>query len=72
MDPSDIFSAWYGKDGPQNYSRWTNPAFHDIASQIERELDDTKRKALVRRAGYAGFQRLDIKSLTNLFYSAQP
>src|SRR5690242_20719947 len=24
MDPSDIFSAWYGKDGPQNYSRWTN------------------------------------------------
>jgi peptide/nickel transport system substrate-binding protein len=50
MDPSDIFSAWYGKDGPQNYSRWTNPAFHDIANQIERELDDTKRKALVRKA----------------------
>jgi peptide/nickel transport system substrate-binding protein len=50
MDPSDIFSAWYGKDGPQNYSRWTNPAFHDIASQVERELDDNKRKALVRRA----------------------
>jgi len=50
MDPSDIFSAWYGKDGPQNYSRWTNPAFHDIASQVERELDDNRRKALVRRA----------------------
>ena len=50
MDPSDIFSAWYGKDGPQNYSRWTNPAFHDLASQIERELDDTKRKAMVRKA----------------------
>jgi ABC-type oligopeptide transport system substrate-binding subunit len=50
MDPSDYFSAWYGKDGPQNYSRWTNPAFHDVASQIERELDDTKRKALVRKA----------------------
>jgi peptide/nickel transport system substrate-binding protein len=50
MDPSDIFSAWYGKDGPQNYSRWTNPAFHDIASQIERELDDTKRRQLVRKA----------------------
>src|SRR2546422_1396567 len=50
MDPSDIFSAWYGKDGPQNYSRWTNPAFHDLASQIERELDDVKRKALVRKA----------------------
>jgi peptide/nickel transport system substrate-binding protein len=50
MDPSDYFSAWYGKDGPQNYSRWTNPAFHDLAHQIERELDDTKRKALVRKA----------------------
>jgi len=50
MDPSDIFSAWYGKDGPQNYSRWTNPAFHDLAAQIERELDDTKRKAMVRKA----------------------
>jgi peptide/nickel transport system substrate-binding protein len=50
MDPSDIFSAWYGKDGPQNYSRWTNPAFHDLAAQIERELDDNKRKAMVRKA----------------------
>jgi len=50
MDPSDIFSAWYGKDGPQNYSRWTNPAFHDLANQIEKELDDIKRKAMVRKA----------------------
>jgi ABC-type transport system substrate-binding protein len=50
MDPSDIFSAWYGKDGPQNYSRWTNAAFHDLAGQIERELDDTKRKAMVQKA----------------------
>jgi ABC-type transport system substrate-binding protein len=50
MDPSDIFSAWYGKDGPQNYSRWTNPGFHDLAAQIERELDDSKRKAMVRKA----------------------
>ncbi len=50
MDPSDIFSAWYGKDGPQNYSRWTNPAFHDLAGQIERELDDNRRRTMVRRA----------------------
>jgi peptide/nickel transport system substrate-binding protein len=50
MDPSDLFSAWYGKDGPQNYSRWTNPAFHDLANQIERELDDSKRKTMVRKA----------------------
>jgi len=50
MDPSDIFSAWYGKDGPQNYSRWTNPAFHDLAGQIEREVDDNRRKTMVRKA----------------------
>jgi ABC-type transport system substrate-binding protein len=50
MDPSDIFSAWYGKNGPQNYSRWTNQAFHDLAGQIERELDDSKRTAMVRKA----------------------
>jgi ABC-type oligopeptide transport system substrate-binding subunit len=50
MDPSDYFTAWYGKDGPQNYSRWTNPAFHDLARQVERELDDAKRRALVRKA----------------------
>jgi len=50
MDPSDIFSAWYGKNGPQNYSRWTNAAFHDLASQIEREVDDSRRKTMVRKA----------------------
>ncbi|HET6368662.1 MAG TPA: ABC transporter substrate-binding protein [Pseudomonadales bacterium] len=50
MDPSDIFSAWYGKGGPQNYSRWTNPAFHDLAAQVDRELDDNRRKVLVRKA----------------------
>ncbi|PYN24258.1 MAG: hypothetical protein DMD99_11745, partial [Candidatus Rokuibacteriota bacterium] len=50
MDPSDYFSAWYGKDGPQNYSYWTNPGFHDLANQIERELDDNRRKTMVRKA----------------------
>jgi peptide/nickel transport system substrate-binding protein len=50
MDPSDYFSAWYGKDGPQNYSQWTNPAFHDLARQIEREVDDARRKTMVRQA----------------------
>jgi peptide/nickel transport system substrate-binding protein len=49
MDPSDYFNAWYGKDGPQNYSYWTNPAFHDLTSQIDRELDDSRRKAMVRK-----------------------
>jgi peptide/nickel transport system substrate-binding protein len=50
MDPSDYFSAWYGKDGPQNYSLWSNAAFHDLARQIEREVDETRRKAMVRQA----------------------
>jgi peptide/nickel transport system substrate-binding protein len=50
MDPSDYFSAWYGKNGPQNYSGWTNEQFHSLAGQIERELDASKRKALVRQA----------------------
>jgi peptide/nickel transport system substrate-binding protein len=49
MDPSDYFNAWYGKDGPQNYSYWTNPAFHDLTNQIDRELDDNRRRAMVRK-----------------------
>jgi len=35
-------------------------------------LGPAATEALVRQAGYTRFQRLDIKSLTNLFYSAQP
>src|SRR5262245_19359363 len=50
MDPSALFGAWSGKNGPQNYSRWTNAPFHDLASQIERETDDAKRKTMVRKA----------------------
>jgi ABC-type transport system substrate-binding protein len=50
LDPSDYFSAWYGKEGPQNYSQWTNEAFHSLARQIERELDEGKRRAMVRQA----------------------
>ncbi len=50
MDPSDYFTAWYGANGPQNYSRWNNEQFQTLAKQIERELDDTKRKAMVRKA----------------------
>ncbi|MBM3217247.1 MAG: hypothetical protein FJZ38_00935 [Candidatus Rokubacteria bacterium] len=50
MDPSDIFSAWYGKGGPQNYGSWVNEPFHALAAQIEKELDQGKRKAMVRQA----------------------
>lgn len=50
MDPSDIFSAWYGKGGPQNYGSWVNEPFHALAAQIEKELDVKKRTAMVRQA----------------------
>ncbi len=50
MDPSDYFTAWYGKDGPQNYAGWTNEQFHSLARQIEREVDENKRKTMVRQA----------------------
>jgi 2-polyprenyl-3-methyl-5-hydroxy-6-metoxy-1,4-benzoquinol methylase len=35
-------------------------------------LGPAATERLVRQAGYTRFQRLDIKSLTNLFYCAQP
>jgi ABC-type oligopeptide transport system substrate-binding subunit len=50
MDPSDYFEAWYGKNGPQNYSSWTNEQFHSLARNIEREVDDNKRKTMIRQA----------------------
>jgi ABC-type transport system substrate-binding protein len=50
LDPSDYFNSWYKKDGPQNYSRWQNETFEALLPQIDRELDATKRKALIRQA----------------------
>ena len=50
MDPSDYFHAWYGKDGPQNYSKWQSPAFEKLVAQIDREVDDARRRKLVREA----------------------
>jgi peptide/nickel transport system substrate-binding protein len=50
MDPSDYFEAWYGKNGPQNYAGWTNEQFHSLARNIEREVDDSKRKPMIRQA----------------------
>ena len=50
LDPSDYFNAWYAKNGPQNYSRWHNPVFEELLGQIDRELDDVKRKTLIRQA----------------------
>jgi peptide/nickel transport system substrate-binding protein len=50
LDPSDYFNSWYAKEGPQNYSKWHNPAFEQVLQQINREVDEPKRKALLRQA----------------------
>ena len=50
LDPSDYFNAWYGKNGPQNYSQWDNPEFQALSAQIDREIDAGKRQDLIRRA----------------------
>jgi peptide/nickel transport system substrate-binding protein len=50
LDPSDYFNAWYGKDGPQNYSFWDNKEFQALTPQIDREVDAEKRQDLIRQA----------------------
>jgi ABC-type transport system substrate-binding protein len=50
LDPSDYFSSWYKKDGPQNYSKWHSPELEALLPQIDRELDEKKRKALIQQA----------------------
>ena len=50
LDPSDSFSAWYGKSGPQNYSFWDNKEFPALTARIDREVDAGKRLALIRQA----------------------
>ncbi len=50
IDPSDYFHAWFGKDGPQNYSKWHNPTFEKLVGEIDREVDDARRRALIGRA----------------------
>ena len=49
-DPSDYYRAWYGKDGPQNYSLWENDEFEAMVDEIDRELDAVKRLQLIREA----------------------
>jgi ABC-type transport system substrate-binding protein len=50
VDPSDYFNAWYGKDGPQNYSFWDNKEFQALSAQIDREVDPAKRLPLIHQA----------------------
>jgi ABC-type transport system substrate-binding protein len=42
--------ASYGKDGPQASSGWHNKEFQEHEPQIDREIDDARRKALIRKA----------------------
>ena len=50
VDPSDYFNAWYGKNGPQNYSFWDNKEFQALTAQIDREVDPAKRLPLIHQA----------------------
>ena len=50
IDPSDYFNAWYGKGGPQNYSRWDNAAYQALVKKIDSELDNKKRLEFIRQA----------------------
>ena len=50
LDPSDYFNAWYKKDGPQNYSGWSNEEFNALLPQIDGEVDANKRLVLIRKA----------------------
>ena len=50
LDPSDYFNAWYKKDGPQNYSGWSNEEFNELMPLIDSEVDAAKRLALIRKA----------------------
>ena len=50
LDPSDYFNAWYGKDGPQNYSLWSNQEFQALSAEIDREIDAEKRQELIHQA----------------------
>jgi peptide/nickel transport system substrate-binding protein len=50
LDPSDYFNAWYRTGGPQNYSMWHNEKFDALVPEIDKEVDPTKRLALVRQA----------------------
>jgi len=50
MDPSDIFSAWYGQGRRRTTRAGRTRPSTTIANQVERELDDNKRRMLVRKA----------------------
>jgi len=50
LDPSDYFNGWYRTGAPQNYSSWHEDKFDPLVDQIDREIDHSKRLALVRQS----------------------
>ena len=44
LDPSNSFSAWYGKDGPQNYSFWDNMEFQALTARIDGDRHSPRRR----------------------------
>ena len=50
IDPSDYFNAWYGPDGPQNYSQWEDPRFTELLAAIDSEVDPVKRQEAITAA----------------------
>ena len=50
IDPSDYFNTWYGEDGPQNYSQWSDKTFSSKLGEIDSEVDPAKRLAAIRQA----------------------
>ena len=81
LDPSNSFSAWYGKDGPQNSSFWDNKDFQALTPQLDREVDLAQRLPLVhqaeadrRREPAAAARRLgtDQRNLVQLRQGSQP
>jgi peptide/nickel transport system substrate-binding protein len=49
-DPHDIIGGVFVKDGGSNYSKWSDPRIEDIYLKQAKELDRTKRKALIDEA----------------------
>ncbi len=47
-DPDDWVNAIYGP-GARNYTRWKSPKFLEMFNQQSRELDQEKRRAILRR-----------------------
>ena len=46
-DFSPLANTYFKTGGSQNFGAYTNPAFDDLLKQSDRELDVTKRRALL-------------------------